>query len=321
MSFNLVLNAKNVIGPNNNSFQYNFLQGSFTIPEGSLMGVSQITMPYSMINVSSALGNNTFQYYIPTGSGGTQTAFTVLLPNGFYTLTDIQNQLWATMKSNGHYFYNTLGPYSQFSPSPTIMYPLALNPNIHLYTNQITSYTIPTSTNIIATFGASYVQASSWSGGYPSGAYTGTSCPYLVIPTTNASTTTIGNILGFTGGSFPSTNTGLSGTTLISLANGNSLTTSPPFSALGSNVNGVIVRCNLVENNVQYPNDVLDSFPITSTYGSNINYLPISDNMIKLKAGKFSNLTITLNDQNFNPLICLDNNVMISILIKFPDKK
>ena len=246
------------------------------------MSVSRITIPYSFINVSSALGNNTFQYYIPTGSGGTQTAYLFLLPNEFYTLNDIQNQLWATMKTNGHYFYNTQGSYSQqtqfvgsisgttlsvsqtasqsaqlsigyvityipvgstsvatasisaygatagtytLSGSPTatttigmtaqnnseispiIIYPIQLSTNISLYTNQITSYTIPVSTNVISRFGAGFVPANglngqtTWAGGFPSGAYTGNACPYIVIPTTSASTTTIGNISGFSGGS------------------------------------------------------------------------------------------------------------------------
>ena len=402
MSYNLVLNSKNVIGVNNNTYQYNFLQGSFTVPEGSVMGISQITLPYSFINVSSSLGNNTFQYYIPTGSGGSQTAYTVTLPNGFYTVSDIQNQLWATMKTNGHYYYNTQGVYSQqtqfvgsisgttltisqsvsqsvqlsigyvisyipvgstsvttaivssygatagtytLSGSPTatttiamtaqnnseinpnIIYPLSITTNTPLYTNQITSYTIPIANNVISVFGAGFFPANgqngqpSWTGGYPSGSYTGNSTPYIVIPTTNSSTTTIGNILGFAGGNYPTTNTGLSASVLTSVATGNSLTSNPPFPPLGSTINGVVVRCNLVENNVQYPNDIMDSFPITSTYGSNINYLPISDNWVKMKAGKFSNLTITFNEQNFNPLICLDNNVLITLLIKFPDKK
>jgi hypothetical protein len=94
-----------------------------------------------------------------------------------------------------------------------------------------------------------------------------------------------------------------------------------PFSALSTIVNAVIVRCNLIENNVTMPNDILDSFPITSTFGSNINYLPISDNSVKLKSGKFNSIIITFSDQNFNPLLANDSNVMISLLIHFSDKK
>ena len=60
---------------------------------------------------------------------------------------------------------------------------------------------------------------------------------------------------------------------------------------------------------------------ITSTFGSNINYLPISDNSVKIKSGKFSSVVVSLYDQNLNPLIAQDSNVLISLLIHFPEKK
>ena len=92
----------------------------------------------------------------------------------------------------------------------------------------------------------------------------------------------------------------------------------PTFAPLGSNVNGIIVRCNLVYNPVNAYTDVLDSFPITATFGSNINYLPISDNWMKVKPGKYSSLIVTFMDQNFNPLLANDPNVLITLLIKLP---
>ena len=67
MALNLVLNSKNLV-PNiqsQNVFQYNFPAGSLTVPEGATMTINQITIPYSWRNVSSALGNNTFRYYLP----------------------------------------------------------------------------------------------------------------------------------------------------------------------------------------------------------------------------------------------------------------
>ena len=69
MSFNLTLNSSNVVnGTTNNTYQYNFRNGSFNVPEGSEMCVSQISVPYSWVNISSALGNNVLGYSIPAGS-------------------------------------------------------------------------------------------------------------------------------------------------------------------------------------------------------------------------------------------------------------
>lgn len=68
------------------------------------------------------------------------------------------------------------------------------------------------------------------------------------------------------------------------------------------------------------PSDILDSFAITSTFGSNINYLPSTNHIAKLKQGKVSSLIISLFDENLNPLIANDPNVLISLSINFPKK-
>ena len=42
MSYTFVLNSSNVVGANINTYQYNFIKGSFTIPEGAEIMVSSI---------------------------------------------------------------------------------------------------------------------------------------------------------------------------------------------------------------------------------------------------------------------------------------
>ena len=398
-NYNITLNSSNVINNGyNNQYQINFLNGGLTIPEDSEMSISQITIPYCWNNVSSFLGNNKFSYQI--GS----TNYPITLADGFYGVNDINNALQAVMKSNGHYWYNTQGVYSQqvqftgvitggntltldsgykqvqlyigyvisYIPvgqtaystttitaynntsgvytitssstnttttgmvcqnnseiTPVIIYPITITANTVLYTTTITSITIPTSSNIQSVLGANFVNSNgqngqpSWSGSYPSSANT---CAYLIIPTTSilsSSNTSgsIGNILGFQGGNYPSLNSSIGSTVLTQSVNGNSQSASPPFPPTGSVVNGVVVRCNLVNNQIIMPSDILDCFPITSTFGSNINYLPLADNSISLKSGKFSNLLIQFSDQNFNPLLMLDSTVLISLIIRFPSKK
>jgi hypothetical protein len=58
----------------------------------------------------------------------------------------------------------------------------------------------------------------------------------------------------------------------------------PPFPAEGTFVNGLIIRCNLVENLVSGQSDVLECTPNTSQFGSNINYsLSRDSHLIKLR--------------------------------------
>ena len=93
---------------------------------------------------------------------------------------------------------------------------------------------------------------------------------------------------------------------------------SPTFAPNGSFVNAVVMRCNLVDNDVCSTSDIIDSFAITSTFGSNINYVAHIEKTCKVKPGKYRYLTISFNDQNFNVLNMQDPNILINLLIKFP---
>ena len=101
-----------------------------------------------------------------------------------------------------------------------------------------------------------------------------------------------------------------------------------PYSAnssitpVGSTVNSIIVRCSLVDNKVSVPMDILDSFTIGGTsFGANINYAPAVPKWVKLASGSFSNFYITFCDQNLNLLAALDNNIMITLLVRLGQAK
>lgn len=318
MALNITLNSSNLIGINNNTFQYNFIQGSIVIPDKASISVNQIIVPYSWRNITATLGNNTYSYVMPSGASGTTTYGPYTIPDGFYTVSDLNALIQAQFRTNGHYWYIYSATSGQ--NGNTYFYPLTITTTSSLYANTITAYNIPLAASIASIFGTGAARGdgsngtTNWSGTYPT--YSGACCQ-LVLSGSNqtAKTTYLGNLLGFIPASYPTTATGL--TTLTSSTNGNTLTQSPPYPALGSIVNGVIVRCNLVDNNVASPSDVLACIPITATYGSNINYQPLSDFGVKMKQGRFSNLTITFNDQNFNQLLALDPNVLINLSIKF----
>ena len=458
MSNTIILNRNNLIGINNNTYQYNFIQGNYDIPPNSQMCVSQITLPYSWFNVSAILGNNTFSYTMPT-TGSTTTTITITLPDGFYDATRLNQYLYTDLKSRKYYFYDSTTGTS----NPTILYPINFSYNTTKYTTDITFYYIPSSSgNVQSQFGTNYVWAlgtyptvsetpsvyinpasstqittqasstiatntiiatstassitgtalsitvgtgtvaigqyitgsgvlqgtvitagsgTSWTvnksqtvastamnyytnnpaygvltlgasntavqaGQYISGTgvrqgtqiISGSGTSWQVsFPQTVSSTTitfstftpltnqtyTFGNVFGFPAGSYPSQRVYYEGS--VSIANGtgqpvilsgNSLLASPSFSPLGSSVNAVIVRCNLIRNDVSAQSDILDVVPINASFGSNINYNPLSQGWVKLKSGKFSSLVITLFDQNFNPILAQDPNLLISLLIQ-----
>ena len=195
MSYNLILNSSNVVGANNNQFRYNFIGGSFTIPEGSVINISQITIPYGWYNITSALGNNVFQYMMPTGS--VMTAVTVTLQDGFYLLSDLNNALNASLRQNNYFFYNITSPLTTgFAdiPASQIIYPIQFTTNTSNHTNSVVFQYIPSSAaNVITQFGSGWVWENA--SNFPLHAQ----LPMLVIPQqalTNISQSTygIGNI-------------------------------------------------------------------------------------------------------------------------------
>jgi len=76
------------------------------------------------------------------------------------------------------------------------------------------------------------------------------------------------------------------------------------------------MRCSIVNNRVGAMTDMLDAFPINSTFGSNITYSPPFQKWVKASSGSFTSMNIQFVDQNFNPIMINDNNVLITILIK-----
>ena len=118
-----------------------------------------------------------------------------------------------------------------------------------------------------------------------------------------ASSGSIASVVGFTTGSYASSTT-------------TSLSYSGTLTPLLSNVNALLCRCNLVNNSITMPSDVIDLIPINSSFGSNINYLPSYEKWLPIRDGTYSSLTITFTDQNVNTLYARDPNIAMTLRIR-----
>jgi len=284
MSFTLVLNSANVYGTGNNTYKYDFLKGNFNIPEDSEVMVANVQIPYSFYNITSAYNNNQFKFYFPTGAS-TYTTYTITIPDGFYTTTSLNYYLQQYCITNALYLVNATGQN---------VYYLSIQYNSFQYGNQIIATPVPT------TLPAGYTNPAGMA--FPTVSRT----PYLEVLSAN----NFGTFLGFTSGTFPN-----AGQTT-------SYSVNSPITPVGSYVNSIILRCSLVNNKVGNPMDILDSFTIGATsFGANINYAPSVNKWVKLSSGTFSNFLITFCDQNLNMLQALDNNILITLLFKFPSSR
>jgi hypothetical protein len=286
MSFTLVLNSSNVSNTSTNTtFKYNFIQGGFQV-KNMEMCVSSITLPYSFYNVSSYYNNRTFSLIFPTAA--TTTTISVTLPEGFYTVTDINSYIQQICLDNGAYLIDSTGNYVYYQQ---LVY------NSTYYSVQLLLYPVPTTLPT----GYSYASAGTLytgSANLPTTAYT----PQLVLSSAGSISTIIGFVSGAT---YPSTQ---------STANQSILSTLTP---VGSTVNSIIMQCSLVNNPVTSPSDILDSLPIhNSTFGSNITYEPSFEKFISLSDGTFNNFTFSFRDQNLNEIYARDPNVSITLIIR-----
>jgi hypothetical protein len=290
MSFTLVLNNSNVSNTSTNTtFKYNFIQGGFTIKDME-MCISSITLPYSFYNVSSNYANRTFSLIFPTAA--TTTTISVTLPEGFYTVTDINSYIQQICIDYGAYLIDSTGNYVYYQQ-------LVYNPTY--YAVQLLLFLVP---KTLPT-GYSYATAGASGSVYTSA---------IKLPTTTAKTPqfvldssgSIATIIGFVpGATYPSSQQ----------------TTSQSFSStltpVGSTVNSIIMQCSMVNNPVTVPSDILDSMPIKDTsFGSNITYDPSFEKFINLSNGTFNNFTFSFRDQNLNEIYARDPNASITLIIR-----
>jgi hypothetical protein len=173
--FNLVLNSTNVIGTNNTTFLYKFIQGSFDIKNADIC-ISQLIIPYSWFNISSSYYQNAvFGYYWVDGS-----YHSITLPDGFYQISDINQILYQYQITNNHYLINnTTGQYQVY---------ITIVSNVSYYSNQIICQSVPTSLPTGYTPASGFVYSTSGQ-----------------TPQVNILNNNFQSILGFTYGLYPPT--------------------------------------------------------------------------------------------------------------------
>ena len=288
MSFTLVLNSSNVSNTSTNtSFKYNFIQGGFRVQDME-MCVSSITIPYSFYNVSSYYNNRTFSLIFPTAA--TTTTISITLPEGFYTVTDINSYIQQVCIDYGAYLIDSTGNYVYYQQ---LVY------NTTYYAVQLLLFSVPTTLPT----GYSYATAGASGSIYTSA---------IKLPTTAyiprlslASSGSIATIIGF-----------VAGATYPTAASTTSQSLKSTLTPVGSTVNSLVMECSLVNNSCASPSDILDSMPINDTaFGSNIIYQPYP-NFVSMSNGTYNNFTFSFRDQNLNEIYAKDPNVSITLIIR-----
>lgn len=283
MSYALALNSSNVTGPNNSIFQYTFVNGSFVARDAEI-ALSSASIPYSWFNITSIYNNQNFTLPFPVGIG--ISFLNITLPDGYYDIDDIQNYIEQKCIEYAFYLVDNNGNY---------VFYVNFSYNVNYYGVQVLLSAVPT------TLPTGWSLPTVGTGGWTTALPTSGISPRLVLPATGS----ISKIIGFVAGAtYPSATTTSSQSFLST------------FTPNGSTVNSIVVRCSIVKNEIGSPTDILDAINISVPFGSAILYDPSFERWVKISDGTYSNITLTLCDQNFNTINARDPNTSITLLIR-----
>jgi hypothetical protein len=284
----VVINSLNYVQGSRNQFIYNF-PSEMTFKTGDKIGLQSLSIFNSTFNISQVFGNNTFSMSFPIANSSNQLFYQTLnvtIPDGYYTVSDLNYFLQSQMIANNLYLVN--------STSQENVYFLEFTTNSVQYVLQINSYPIYTQSQATA-LGLTLPNGASWK--LPSVSY----CPQITL------CQGLGTYFGMTTLTLPPVSN------YSQIFNQTSQTV-----PIVSTVNSYLITLNIVNSKYSIPNNILYSLALpTSSYATQLSVNNnLSDNaMIDINAGKYTQLVITFLDQNFNKLYLNDYEIVLILNI------
>ena len=208
----VVINSSNFVSGSGNTFTYNIPQ-TFKSNAGDMVGVASISMYNSTFNIRASVGNNIINL---TWNANTITNYTFVVPDGYYSISDLNFWLQSQMILNNLYVsYNAGANYAYFAEFQINSVRYSVSTNVYALPLQATATTL----------GYTIPSGATWS--FPTGV---AKCPQLTF---NKS---FGALIGQLEGTFPSTVLAVNTQYLSSIT--------PTISPINSN----ILTCNLVNS-------------------------------------------------------------------------
>jgi hypothetical protein len=272
--YNIILNESNLVvnDASKTSFTFNFA-GSKQFQRAKI-SLSSVSLFYSWFNITEEFGNQTFSFTFTDGTG--VTTYNVTIPDGYYSVTTLNEYLQNYMISQGLFLVDASGNY---------VYYLEFIENPTYYAVQFNAYPFPTA------LPAGYSNPNGLT--FPATATT----PALIVNSQG-----FADILGFTLGTYPNPT---QATVYSKLSD-----TTPRLNP----VDNIVMRCNLLRNNISNPPDILYSLSAAGTaFGDLITDKPNELLWIDINEGFYNSITISFVDQEFRPVKFQDSSVIIQL--------
>ena len=287
----LILNQNNIVqGSGNSTFQYDFPLGGINFAD-ELIAVQQVSFYNSVFNITAAYNNNRFSYIWIDGK-----SVSILMPDSYLELADINAFMLSTMIANGHYMLTSTNQNVFF---------LEILINASRYADQINSFLIDTA----------IASANSWT--LPPGANwvlpNTPICPIFVVPPTKFQ-----QVIGYTAGNYP--NAVITGVQPAQVETPAFLTTQSFLSATSPQIipqPSYLGACSLVNNRLAIPSQLVYSVspqgvPFGSLYVNQIADLAFN----KIENGNYTNFTFRFVDSLGGAIIFQDPNFLILLVLK-----
>ena len=283
MGKTIILTTANIEeNSNNTKLVYNFPSGGYSF-KNDMIALQSVYQYFSIFNITSDYGNNTFSY---TWFDGVE--YSITIPDGYYEISDLNSYFQSIMIANTHYMTNSAGQFIYF---------LEFIVNTSRYAVQINSY--PLDTSIQSTNGYILPTGATWS-----------------VPATstlsqfNVNTSGFGEVLGYDVGSYPDTQVGSTTTSFLS-------SVAPQITPYSS----ILVSCNLVNNRAVIPSNILSSYtPLGTNIGSLFKFEPNYLQFADVEDGQYTQLVLEMRDQLSRPIIIRDPNMLITLYTETKNK-
>jgi len=278
MPSHIILTSTNYIG--NVTFYYKFRSEMKCPDDIAGVAMSNISFYNNTFNISSNYGNNTLTL------NWLGTNYTMIFPNGYYGASGINAFFQSFCYQNNLYMTSNSGNNT--------VYFIECVTNSVQYALQLDMYAIPTAAQATA-LGYTLPSGATWS--LPATAST----PQLTIPAA------FGSLLGLSAGTYPST---------VQTSTQNFISTTTPII---SPVNTYVFTISLINNPYANTlNQVLSAVPLTASFGSLVSYSPPNTVFQDIYAGKYTDMTIKVFDQNMSPLQLNDSEFVINLAFATP---
>jgi hypothetical protein len=275
----IVINSTHYVQNSGNQFIYKLLTPK-NFPPGSKLSLLSFSLYNQTFNITSTYNNNTFSI-IWLG-----TTYNFVIPSGYYAVSDINAYIQYCLLQNNLYVTT-----SQSTP----YYFIAAVANSIQYSAQISVIPIPTAANA-TTLGYTKPSGATWS--WPSIATT----PQIVL------SAGLGEILGFS-------STMLTLPAVVKSTNQSFLSNQTPIL---SPIYSYLISCNLLNSSMSIFNQLMFQVPLGGTgFGDLLTYNATMQMELDIHPGVYSQIQITFNDQNYNPLSLIDPELTLILLIDY----